>query len=33
MPGGRIDVIIAPNYSLRMTGPVTRVASGILADI
>jgi diaminopimelate epimerase len=28
MPGGRIDVVISPDFSLRMTGPVTPVASG-----
>lgn len=31
MPGGRIDVVIAPDFSLRMTGPVSPVATGILA--
>ena len=31
MPGGRIDIAISPDFSLRMTGPVTPVASGILA--
>jgi len=30
MPGGRIDVVIAPDFSLRMTGPVTPVAAGQL---
>jgi diaminopimelate epimerase len=31
MPGGRIDLALAPDFSIRMTGPVTPVASGILA--
>lgn len=31
MPGGRIDIVISPDFDLRMTGPVTPVASGILA--
>ncbi|MFN0068942.1 MAG: diaminopimelate epimerase [Limisphaerales bacterium] len=30
MPGGRIDIALAPDFSLRMTGPVTPVASGFL---
>lgn len=30
MPGGRIDIAISPDFSLRMTGPVTPVASGSL---
>lgn len=31
MPGGRIDIAISPDFNLRMTGPVTPVATGILA--
>jgi diaminopimelate epimerase len=31
MSGGRIDIAISPDFDLRMTGPVTPVASGILA--
>lgn len=30
MPGGRIDIEIGDNFSIRMTGPVTRVAGGEL---
>lgn len=30
LPGGRIDLALAPDFSLRMTGPVTPVASGSL---
>ena len=32
MPGGRIEVSIADDYSMRMTGPVTRVCSGDISD-
>ena len=28
MPGGRIGIEIAPDFAIRMTGPVTRVAEG-----
>lgn len=31
MPGGRIDIAISPDFSLRMTGPVSPVASGALS--
>ncbi|MDP2136751.1 MAG: diaminopimelate epimerase [Candidatus Didemnitutus sp.] len=30
MPGGRIAIEIAPDYAIKMTGPVTRVADGTL---
>ncbi|AOS46314.1 Diaminopimelate epimerase [Lacunisphaera limnophila] len=30
MPGGRIGIEIGDNFSIRMTGPVTRVAEGTL---
>jgi diaminopimelate epimerase len=30
MPGGRIGIAIGDNFSIRMTGPVTRVAEGTL---
>jgi diaminopimelate epimerase len=30
MPGGRISIEIAPDFSIRMTGPTTRVAEGVL---
>ncbi len=30
MPGGNLAIEIAPNYSIRMTGSVTRVAEGII---
>ncbi|MBL9215519.1 MAG: diaminopimelate epimerase [Opitutaceae bacterium] len=30
MPGGRIGIEIAPDYAIKMTGPVTRVAEGQL---
>lgn len=31
MPGGRIDIVISADFDLRMTGPVTPVATGNLA--
>ncbi len=30
MPGGQIGIMIGDNFSIRMTGPVTRVAEGTL---
>lgn len=30
MPGGRIGIEIAPDFAIKMTGPVTRVATGEL---
>lgn len=30
MPGGRLGIEIGPDYAIRMTGPVTRVAEGAL---
>jgi diaminopimelate epimerase len=30
MPGGRIGIEISPDFAIRMTGPVTRVAEGTL---
>jgi diaminopimelate epimerase len=30
MPGGQIGIVIGDDYSIRMTGPVTRVADGTL---
>ncbi len=30
MPGGRIGIAIAPDFAIRMTGPVTRIGEGIL---
>lgn len=30
MPGGTIDIKIGENYAITMTGPVTRVADGVL---
>jgi diaminopimelate epimerase len=31
MPGGMLDVEIAPNYEVTQSGPATRVASGVLS--
>ena len=30
MPGGRIEIEIAPDFAVRMTGSVTRVATGTI---
>jgi diaminopimelate epimerase len=30
MPGGKIGIEIAPDFAIRMTGPTTRVAEGVL---
>ena len=30
MPGGRIEIMIAPDYAISMTGSVTRVATGTI---
>jgi diaminopimelate epimerase len=30
MPGGRIGIEIAPDFSIKMSGPTTRVAEGTL---
>ncbi len=30
MPGGQLGIVISPDFAIRMTGPVTRVAEGIL---
>ncbi len=30
MPGGRLQIEIAPDYAVRLTGPVTRVAEGTI---
>ena len=32
MPGGTIEIKIGDNYAITMTGPVTKVADGVLAD-
>ena len=31
MPGGELDIRIAEDFSVRMTGPVTKIAEGILS--
>jgi diaminopimelate epimerase len=31
MPGGKIEIEIGDNFAIRMTGPVTKVADGIIA--
>jgi diaminopimelate epimerase len=30
MPGGQIGILIAPDYAIRMTGTVNKVAEGVL---
>jgi diaminopimelate epimerase len=30
MPGGQIGIEIAPDFAIRMSGPTTRVAEGVL---
>jgi diaminopimelate epimerase len=32
MPGGKISIQIGDNYSISMTGPVTKVAEGIISE-
>ncbi len=32
MPGGKLKIVIAENYSITMTGPVTKIAEGELAS-
>ena len=32
MPGGVIAIEIGDDFAVRMTGPVTRVAEGVIAD-
>jgi len=32
MPGGQLDITIADDYSITMTGPVTKVAEGTIAE-
>src|SRR6202142_3834365 len=31
MPGGKIEIEIGDNFSIRMTGPVTKVSDGVIA--
>ena len=31
MPGGKIEIEIGDNFSIRMTGGVTKVAEGVMA--
>jgi diaminopimelate epimerase len=32
MPGGKLGIEIGADFSIVMTGPVTKVAEGVLAD-
>ncbi|KPK62898.1 MAG: diaminopimelate epimerase [Planctomycetes bacterium SM23_32] len=32
MPGGRLDITVADDFAITMTGPVTRVAEGTVAE-
>lgn len=31
MPGGRIDIVVSNDFSITMTGPVTKVAHGVIS--
>jgi diaminopimelate epimerase len=30
MPGGRIDILVSPDFNIKMSGPVTRVSEGVI---
>lgn len=32
MPGGKLDIIVSDNFSITMTGPVTKIAEGTLSN-
>jgi diaminopimelate epimerase len=32
MPGGQIEIVVSDDFSVRMTGPVTKVADGTISD-
>jgi diaminopimelate epimerase len=32
MPGGQIEIVVSDDFSVRMTGPVTKVADGAISD-
>ena len=32
MPGGEIEIVISNDYSIIMTGPVTKVAEGLISE-
>jgi len=32
MPGGQIEIVVSDDFSVRMTGPVTKVAEGAISD-
>jgi diaminopimelate epimerase len=32
MPGGEIEIIISNNFSITMTGAVTKVAEGVISE-
>jgi diaminopimelate epimerase len=32
MPGGQIEIVVSDDFSVRMTGPVTKVADGAMSD-
>ena len=32
MPGGQIEIVVSDDFSIRMTGPVTKVADGAISD-
>ena len=32
MPGGRLDIVVSDDFSITMTGPVTKVAEGVISE-
>ncbi len=32
MPGGEIEIVVGDDFSIQMTGPVTRIAEGVMSD-
>jgi len=32
MPGGEIDIVVSKDFSITMTGAVTKVAEGIVSE-
>lgn len=32
MPGGEIKIVVSKDYSITMTGPVTKVAEGLISE-
>jgi diaminopimelate epimerase len=32
MPGGKIEIVVSKNFSIKMTGAVTKVAEGLISE-